>query len=409
MIVASHSTTRSLDAFPSRRNSLNFLRLLLAVLVIVSHSWPIGGFGPDPRLGQFTLGTMAVAGFFTISGWLITESRMSGRLVSFAWRRAVRLYPGYLAALLAVAFLFAPVGSLLAGTSYAPVDGLRYVSGNITMQIHEWTVGATLPSTAYPAWNGSLWTLFSEAACYAVIGLLVTIFGRRFTPTVVLAAWIGLSLLQLNVGSIGVPGVDAPGYVYEFLSLAPFFFAGAALFVLRRHLPLHGGTALGCAGLFALLLLTSANQVFAALPIAYLMLWCGARLPFHTIARRNDISYGMYIYAFPAQQLVALAGGTALGIAPYILACLVATVPFAAASWFLVERPAQRARGLFDRPAVPEACPLAAAPEPPERRAGPMRQRTSSGSPSRGSPPEWSRRTAGGRPAAGRAQPRRRQ
>src|SRR3954468_7575058 len=79
---------RRLADFPARRNSLNALRLALAVLVIVSHAWPLGRFGNDPRLGALTLGEVAVAGFFAISGWLITQSRLSGGLAGYAWRRS---------------------------------------------------------------------------------------------------------------------------------------------------------------------------------------------------------------------------------------------------------------------------------------------------------------------------------
>ena len=56
---------RSLDP---KRNSLNALRLFFALAVIVSHSWPISGHGDDPKIGDLSVGTWAVAGFFVISG-----------------------------------------------------------------------------------------------------------------------------------------------------------------------------------------------------------------------------------------------------------------------------------------------------------------------------------------------------
>jgi hypothetical protein len=43
------------DALATRDNALNFVRLVLAGLVIVSHTWPIGGFGADPRFGDLSL------------------------------------------------------------------------------------------------------------------------------------------------------------------------------------------------------------------------------------------------------------------------------------------------------------------------------------------------------------------
>src|SRR3712207_9395911 len=85
-LVSRLSDGTRLRQFPSRRNSLNFLRLVLATLVIVSHAWPLGGLGEDPHVGAVTLGYFAVAGFFAISGWLITESRFASELPRHAWR-----------------------------------------------------------------------------------------------------------------------------------------------------------------------------------------------------------------------------------------------------------------------------------------------------------------------------------
>lgn len=339
------TATRSLAEFPTRRNSLNALRLLLAALVVVSHASPIGGFGVDPRLGPYSLGGFSVAGFFAISGWLITQSRLSGTLRSFIWRRLVRIYPGYFAALLVVGFVFAPVGALLGGGSYSVLDGAHYVRVNLGLLIQEYNVGASLPDSAYPAWNGSLWTLFSEVACYAVVGLVVSLVGRRFTGPVVVALLVGTTLLEVSGVADGVPLL--PG-VHDFLSLSPFFFAGGALFVLRRVLPLGGIAVVVAAVLFGVVLVTSSDTSLGAVPIAYLLLWLGAVLPLQGVGRYHDISYGMYIYAFPVQQLLALAGVPKLGLVPYVLLGIAATVPFAAASWWLVERPAQRARGLLD-------------------------------------------------------------
>ncbi len=49
-----------------------------------------------------------------------------------------------------------------------------------------------------------------------------------------------------------------------------------------------------------------------------------------------DLSYGLYIYAFPLQQVLAAHGMLSLWLS------IAVTLPFAAASWFLVEKPALR-------------------------------------------------------------------
>src|ERR671927_618625 len=88
-----HSLSRRLDP---RANSLNFLRLLLALTVIVSHAWPLGGLGKEPLLDGRSPGGYAVYGFFALSGYLITGSRLNSRLGDFLKRRVLRLYPAFL-------------------------------------------------------------------------------------------------------------------------------------------------------------------------------------------------------------------------------------------------------------------------------------------------------------------------
>lgn len=356
-------------------NSLGALRLLLAVAVIVSHAWPLGGFGPDPRVGELTLGELAVAGFFGVSGWLITQSRLSSGLGAFAWRRFLRIYPGYLAALVVVAFGFAPAAARLSTGTWSPGDGAGHVVANLALLVTDYRVGASLPAdAAHQAWNGSLWTLFSEALCYAAVGLLVTVVGRRATPAVVVGLWVLLTLAQVG----GVTGGPVP----DLLRLAPFFFAGATLYVLRRAVPQHPLLAL--AAVVVGLAAAATVPVLAALPVAYLALWLGAVLPLRGVAQRHDLSYGLYIYAFPVQQLLAVLGGTRYGVGAYVVLSVLGTVPFAAASWLLVERPAMRLRHLLPR-ASESARPgrhrsLPSAPWPPRSSPAPLSAPTWSGS-----------------------------
>ena len=46
-----------------RRGFTNFVRLAAALGVLVSHSYPISGSGPDPSFGNLPLGEMAVSIF----------------------------------------------------------------------------------------------------------------------------------------------------------------------------------------------------------------------------------------------------------------------------------------------------------------------------------------------------------
>ena len=63
----------------------------------------------------------------------------------------------------------------------------------------------------------------------------------------------------------------------------------------------------------------------------------------------NDISYGVYVYAFPAQQLLFLVGATERGVGVYFAVSVACTVPLAAASWYLVEAAALRWKHAADQ------------------------------------------------------------
>ena len=154
----------TIDAgFDPRRNSLNCLRLVLAVAVIVSHTWPLGGYGPDPVIAGETLGTWAVAGFFAISGYLIANSRLHLPFGTFVVRRVLRIYPGYLVCLEVVAAGFAPLSAALGSGSINWGSAGSYLVDNLLRKVHQDGISDTLANAPYgPAWNGSLWTLIYE-------------------------------------------------------------------------------------------------------------------------------------------------------------------------------------------------------------------------------------------------------
>jgi peptidoglycan/LPS O-acetylase OafA/YrhL len=327
-------------SFDPRKNSLNAIRLVLAALVIVSHSWPLGGFGKDPQFGDLNLGRWSVAGFFAISGYLITSSRDHTGFGRYLWRRVLRIYPGFLVSLVVVAFVLAPLAALIGPGGFAAEDGASFVWHNAELYVRQKSIGDTLASVPHRhSWNGAMWTLFYEFLCYLGVGAAVSLLPRRVLPAAVTAAFV---VSSVSPHLLAMTGHRVPTPLHHLSLLTPFFIAGAVLYLYARYIPFHAGVAAVSAGALALIMVTGIHSNFAALPLAYVCMWLGTVLPLSHVGKRHDLSYGLYIYGFPVQQMLALLGGMAFGVAPYIALSLLLTVPFAAASWFMVERPAQR-------------------------------------------------------------------
>jgi peptidoglycan/LPS O-acetylase OafA/YrhL len=384
----------SLDAvFDPQRNSLNALRLVLATLVIVSHAWVIGGYGYPPALAGVDIGMFAVCGFFAISGYLITSSRLGSRssssshsgsssgsrsssgparphtasenppvrvatrgldqgpgLAPFLVRRFLRIYPAFLTVLIVTAVIFAPLSILLSGvdsgsTGPAPSfsSAASYVFANLSLHIAQWGIDGTLLTARIPTWNIPLWSLAFEALCYLALGLLASVVPRRFFRSVALALFVVLTLAVLLTTDGGTAG-----FTDNLLALGSFFFGGVVLYLFRQRMPSSAPIALIAAGVVLLVLVLGFFKPLAAFPLAYLLIYLGAVLPLHRIGARNDISYGLYIYGFPVQQLLLLATqglwvtdtGQPMPVALFATLSVLATIPFALASWFLIERPA---------------------------------------------------------------------
>ncbi|GAA5148600.1 acyltransferase [Microbacterium pseudoresistens] len=347
------SAARVLDGepYPYRRNSLNLFRLILAAIVLFAHSWYIAGRGTGPLIHGENLGGWAVAGFFVLSGFLITRSRLRTSAGDYLLHRVARIYPAFLVCLLVTAGLFGPIAALLehgtlAGYLSTPVTPFQYVWGNLGLAVSSYDIGATLDTVPYPnAWNGSLWTLYYEFLCYLTVWVLGAwaLFRRSILPAFILFA---LSVLVwANLGFLARFGLD-PSFGLLF-KLLPFFLGGACAYFIVDRFGINRWIAIATIVIaVALIVLVPGwgGQVSAPF-LTYGLLFLSTVIPQPRWIAKNDISYGFYIYAWPVQQLMVLAGGLRWGMVVYIILTIVGTVILAAASWFLIERPSmQRVR-----------------------------------------------------------------
>lgn len=89
-----------------RENSLNLIRLFLALAVVYAHSVTLGGYQMNKMLLGKSIGSWAVFLFFGISGYLITASAFSNDLPTYFSKRIVRIFPAYHSIYICTNYLF---------------------------------------------------------------------------------------------------------------------------------------------------------------------------------------------------------------------------------------------------------------------------------------------------------------
>jgi peptidoglycan/LPS O-acetylase OafA/YrhL len=133
----------------SRSNHFTLIRLFLALLVIFSHAFALGGFGDERILGgNDKYGNLAVNSFFVVSGLLVSMSFARTRgFVRFARNRFLRIVPAYWFALLVTALLLCPfVHWLLGGNAveyWMPKENspFSFILKNVALKMNQTQIG----------------------------------------------------------------------------------------------------------------------------------------------------------------------------------------------------------------------------------------------------------------------------
>lgn len=331
------------ERFETGRNNFDLLRLLFAAMVVVEHAVILQGRAGDFWGRSGTTGEIGVDGFFVLSGFLVTRSYLRlGSLPRFAWHRFLRIMPGFWVCLLVCAFVVAPVAALLQGMpATAGLTGTpsawRFLAADWFLVIGQYDIGGVLAAAPHePSFNGALWTLTFEAFCYLLVAALGVVGVLRRRPWMVLAlAAVLVVLTVLQENGVAVPLRD------QTLRLTLMFALGALAHLYAGRIPM-----VGWVGVLALALVLYSAAAFphnyrllGAVPMAYVVFWL-ATTGTRFVSLRTDLSYGIYIYHWPVIQLLALTSLRWLPDWSFAPVAIAATLPVAAASWFLVEKPA---------------------------------------------------------------------
>lgn len=335
--------------FKFSSNNLDLIRLIAALEVAVKHGMVHLDVGE--RWSEWLGFIPGVPIFFFVSGFLIFRSYKNAPDIRvFASNRFLRLFPGLAVCLVACV-------ALVVGMGYLPVSRLLssdfwiWVAAQLTLvQFYNWEA---LRGFGDGVINGSVWTISVEIQFYVLTPIVAWVVARRVG---VLPVLIGLFLLA-NVAFAFVDKDATIGklIMVTFVPWLYMFLAGAwagyndervrrLLSIRWRWLFLAYAAALAISIALGIPYLGNYISPLLFVPICALVLKAAYARPWlaHRLLRRNDVSYGVYIYHMPVFNGLIQLGLT--GDLVWLLLGLALTVLCAGLSWLLVEKPALAAK-----------------------------------------------------------------
>lgn len=344
------------SAFQKRNHRIDGLRHLAAVGVIFTHSYKLsidGGNDPLHDLFGLNASYLSLGLFFSISGFLVTGSLLrNNNIKSFTLSRIFRIFPAIIVANILTIVVLSIFSTYGFGEYFLSTQTLHYIVLNSTLITSGDGLPGVFTNNSFPnAVNGSLWTLPVEVKMYlllALLGFLATLMysdeegAHALTKLVMISGIIGYSSVVVWE-ALELP--THPRWASKgAIDLAGFFFVGMLLSKIKIISFFRYENSL-----ILILFYLVETYYFNRAPgdsIVFPILMCQTMITFginckdsNSIFSKNvDLSYGIYIYAFPIQQLIYSHYDNLSPIMNFFYSAILSSI-MAYLSWNIVEKP----------------------------------------------------------------------
>jgi peptidoglycan/LPS O-acetylase OafA/YrhL len=331
----------SLLAQIGQGDRMDWVRLIAATGVIFGHSFALAMKGKSGVTEPFTVwtpgiysGAIAVLAFFVLSGFLITHSLLGNSdLLRFFKARFWRIFPAYFVMLVGSVLVIGPmISHLPLGEYLSHPQTWRYFLSALNFDLFWPTIWSVPGFQGFQndALNGSLWSLSAEVKLYLLSGLAVLLGAYRFPKWGTFLALSGL-VAVLFKGALQTGASEVWNAI--------FMYALGALIRFQAH-------AIRINFLIPLLLIILVYFMRFAAPVYLYALTIAAGVFYLAYAFPNmrwklpgDYSFGLFLWGFPIQQLIA---NVLPNLGPYrfFVLSFAITLVIAIASWHFIEKPA---------------------------------------------------------------------
>jgi peptidoglycan/LPS O-acetylase OafA/YrhL len=332
-------------AATSKDNNFRIIRHVAAAAVIFSHAFIVNygyeALKQEPFKATFgaSIAEIAVNVFFIVSGFLVTNSLLSrGNLADFFASRALRIYPGLIVLVLLSALVLGPLTTELPLAQYfshRPVYSFIVYDSLAISPFHiRYGLPDVFPSLPYPdVVNASIWTLPWEIWMYLSLAAMFVVGLLRRPLLWAVPIYAGYVATEAGLFQ------DHIMVMIGFRFLA-FFYSGALASIYRDKIPLSPLLAAVFAAAFIFVTWLIRKPYLLPFLLAYTVMFLAyyPALITKKLSHGADISYGIYIYAYPIQQLLVWKFGPHDPYLHSVIALAITLVP-AYLSWTYIESP----------------------------------------------------------------------
>lgn len=362
--------------YDKKNNAFDIIRFILSAMVIYAHSYALllkknpGDIIFRITKKQLGAGTLAVYCFFIVSGFLITQSIVQSRSYNnYLMKRVLRIFPAFFVSLCLSAFLVGPIFSKMSFHQYFnnffTFNGntpLNYILKNITFNVrgYSWGIYDVFSTNPYPSSiNGSMWTLKHEFAAYLFL-IILSYFGilKHRKLYIVYTVVLGLAVIanyKFNYKLFNISSIKFLAWgEYEYSSIVTlaFYFTIGSLFYIYKDKIYYNKRFI----LLSILVILISNFIFInslkyilLIFLPYLILSIAIGFRFSEFNKYGDFSYGLYIYGFTIQQIIAYYFSNKLNVAEFFLLSFFITLALAFLSWRYIEKPAAHLKTKFQK------------------------------------------------------------